>query len=221
MGNRTRGGTEAAGSRMAHVSGEWQQALGSELNAGGNLTLDAGRDVTFTGSQASAAGSTRAGRWRYQHQGRKHHQHHAPGRQQPYFISQQRPPGRAPDSKRTRRRPGRHLVAGNRLLAEGAQIDSKEGRIGVSARDVSIKDARTRTQDQDSENKREGKTKSHREEQTEREISTGSTFSGREGVSVIGREGDVTVTGSTLHSDSNNADVSLYHHLVCRLTRLV
>ncbi|RXK78870.1 pilus assembly protein PilZ, partial [Klebsiella pneumoniae] len=24
-----------------------------------------------------------------------------------------------------------------------------------------------------------------------------------------------------LHSDSNNADVSLYHHLVCRLTRLV
>ncbi|KAA0896860.1 pilus assembly protein PilZ, partial [Klebsiella pneumoniae] len=23
------------------------------------------------------------------------------------------------------------------------------------------------------------------------------------------------------HSDSNNADVSLYHHLVCRLTRLV
>lgn len=25
----------------------------------------------------------------------------------------------------------------------------------------------------------------------------------------------------TVHSDSNNADVSLYHHLVCRLTRLV
>ncbi|WP_308381711.1 hypothetical protein, partial [Serratia marcescens] len=62
---------------------------------------------------------------------------------------------------------------------------------------------------------------SHREEQTEREISTGSTFSGQQGVTVIGREGDVTVTGSTLHSDSNNADVSLYHHLVCRLTRLV
>lgn len=27
--------------------------------------------------------------------------------------------------------------------------------------------------------------------------------------------------GALLHSDSNNADVSLYHHLVCRLTRLV
>ncbi|MGM1322224.1 hemagglutinin repeat-containing protein, partial [Serratia marcescens] len=42
---------------------------------------------------------------------------------------------------------------------------------------------------------------SHREEQTEREISTGSTFSARDGVTVIGREGDVTVTGSTLSSD--------------------
>lgn len=31
MGNRTRGGTEEAGSRMAHVSGEWQQALGVSL----------------------------------------------------------------------------------------------------------------------------------------------------------------------------------------------
>ncbi|MGQ6181224.1 hemagglutinin repeat-containing protein, partial [Serratia sp. IR-2025] len=48
---------------------------------------------------------------------------------------------------------------------------------------------------------REGRTSSHREEQTEREISTGSTFSARDGVTVIGREGDVTVTGSTLSSD--------------------
>lgn len=28
-------------------------------------------------------------------------------------------------------------------------------------------------------------------------------------------------SGVMFHSDSNNADVSLYHHLVCRLTRLV
>lgn len=112
MGNRTRGGTEAAGSRMAHVSGEWQQALGSQLNAGGNLSLNAGRDVTFTGSQASAAGSTRVQAGGDINIRRDDHQHHAPGRQQPYFISQQRPPGRAPDSKRTRRRPGRHPGGG-------------------------------------------------------------------------------------------------------------
>ncbi|WP_440482556.1 hemagglutinin repeat-containing protein [Serratia marcescens] len=202
MGNRTRGGTEAAGSRMAHVSGEWQQALGSELNAGGNLTLDAGRDVTFTGSQASAAGSTRvqAGGDINIRAESTTNTTHLDANSRTSSVSNDRQEERLTVSALGGDQ-GVTLVAGNRLLAEGAQIDSKEGRIGVSARDVTIKDARTRTQDQDSENKREGKTKSHREEQTEREISTGSTFSGREGVTVIGREGDVMVTGSTLHSD--------------------
>ncbi|HEJ7840477.1 TPA: hemagglutinin repeat-containing protein [Serratia marcescens] len=202
MGNRTRGGTEAAGSRMAHVSGEWQQALGSELNAGGNLTLDAGRDVTFTGGQASAAGSTRvqAGGDINIRAESTTNTTHLDANSRTSSVSNDRQEERLTVSALSGDQ-GVTLVAGNRLLAEGAQIDSKEGRIGVSARDVTIKDARTRTQDQDSENKREGKTKSHRIEQTEREISTGSTFSGREGVTVIGREGDVTVTGSALHSD--------------------
>ncbi|HGM6935724.1 TPA: hemagglutinin repeat-containing protein [Serratia marcescens] len=202
MGNRTRGGTEAAGSRMAHVSGEWQQALGSQLNAGGNLSLNAGRDVTFTGSQASAAGSTRvqAGGAINIRAESTTNTTHLDANSRTSSVSNDRQEERLTVSALGGDQ-GVTLVAGNRLLAEGAQIDSKEGRIGVSARDVTIKDARSRTQDLDSENKREGKTKSHREEQTEREISTGSTFSGREGVTVIGREGDVTVTGSALHSD--------------------
>ncbi|MGP1069079.1 hemagglutinin repeat-containing protein [Serratia sp. CY56907] len=202
MGNRTRGGTEAAGSRMAHVSGEWQQALGSELNAGGNLTLNAGRDVTFTGSQASAAGSTRvqAGGDINIRAESTTNTTHLDANSRTSSVSNDRQEERLTVSALGGDQ-GVTLVTGNRLLAEGAQIDSKEGRIGVSARDVTIKDARSRTQDLDSENKREGKTKSHRIEQTEREISTGSTFNGREGVTVIGREGDVTVTGSTLHSD--------------------
>ncbi|MGP1061948.1 hemagglutinin repeat-containing protein, partial [Serratia sp. CY71028] len=202
MGNRTRGGTEAAGSRMAHVSGEWQQALGSQLNAGGNLSLNAGRDVTFTGSQASAAGSTRvqAGGAINIRAESTTNTTHLDANSRTSSVSNDRQEERLTVSALGGDQ-GVTLVAGNRLLAEGAQIDSKEGRIGVSARDVTIKDARSRTQDLDSENKREGKTKSHREEQTEREISTGSTFSGREGVTVIGREGDVTVTGSALHSE--------------------
>ncbi|MGQ8886175.1 hemagglutinin repeat-containing protein [Serratia sp. TSA_105.2] len=202
MGNRTRGGTEAAGSRMAHVSGEWQQAQGSELNAGGNLTLNAGRDVTFTGSQASAAGSTRvqAGGDINIRAESTTNTTHLDANSRTSSVSNDRQEERLTLSALSGDQ-GVTLVAGNRLLAEGAQIDSKEGRIGVSARDVTIKDARTRTQDQDSENKREGKTKSRRIEQTEREISIGSTFNGREGVTVIGREGDVTVTGSTLHSE--------------------
>ncbi|MBN5370002.1 hemagglutinin repeat-containing protein [Serratia marcescens] len=202
MGNRTRGGTEAAGSRMAHVSGEWQHAQGSELNAGGNLTLNAGRDVTFTGSQASAAGSTRvqAGGDINIRAESTTNTTHLDANSRTSSVSNDRQEERLTLSALSGDQ-GVTLVAGNRLLAEGAQIDSKEGRIGVSARDVTIKDARTRTQDQDSENKREGKTKSRRIEQTEREISTGSTFSGSDGVTVVGREGDVTVTGSTLHSD--------------------
>ncbi|MGU9760052.1 hemagglutinin repeat-containing protein [Serratia marcescens] len=202
MGNRTRGGTEAAGSRMAHVSGEWQQAKGSELNAGGNLNLSAGRDVTFAGSQAKAGGSTRvqAGNDINIRAETTTNTTHLDANSRTSSVSNDRQEERLTLSTLGGDQ-GVTLVAGNRLLAEGAQVDSKAGRIGVSAQDVTIKDARSRTQDLDSENKREGKTKSHREEQTEREISTGSTFSGQQGITVIGREGDVTVTGSTLHSD--------------------
>ncbi|HGM7134686.1 TPA: hemagglutinin repeat-containing protein [Serratia marcescens] len=202
MGNRTRGGTEAAGSRMAHVSGEWQQAQGSELNAGGNLTLNAGRDVTFMGSQAKAGGSTRvqAGGDINIKAESTTNTTHLDANSRTSSVSNDRQEESLTLSALGGDQ-GVTLVAGNQLLAEGAQIESKEGRIGASAQDVTIKDARSRTQDLDSENKREGKTKSHRIEQTEREISTGSTFSGQQGVTVIGREGDVTVTGSTLHSD--------------------
>ncbi|WP_426784401.1 hemagglutinin repeat-containing protein [Serratia sp. 2C06] len=202
MGNRTRGGTEAAGSRMAHVSGEWQQAQGSELNAGGNLTLNAGRDVTFMGSQAKAGGSTRvqAGGDINIKAESTTNTTHLDANSRTSSVSNDRQEESLTLSALGGDQ-GVTLVAGNQLLAEGAQIESKEGRIGASAQDVTIKDARSRTQDLDSENKREGKTKSHRIEQTEREISTGSIFSDQQGVTVIGREGDVTVTGSTLHSD--------------------
>ncbi|MDP8799112.1 hemagglutinin repeat-containing protein [Serratia marcescens] len=202
MGNRTLGGTEAAGSRMARVSGEWQQTQGSELNAGGNLNLSAGRDVTFVGSQAKAGGSTRvqAGGDIAIRAENTTNTTHLAANSRTSSVSNDRQEERLTLSALGGDQ-GVTLVAGNQLLAEGAQVDSKEGRIGIRAQDVTIKDARSRTQDLDSENKREGKTKSHRIEQTEREISTGSTFSGRDGVTVVGREGDVTITGSTLHSD--------------------
>ena len=57
------------------------------------------------------------------------------------------------------------------------------------------------THDQDSETKREGNTRSQREMETQRESSTGSTFSAQQGVTVIGREGDIALTGSALHSE--------------------
>jgi len=202
MGNRTRGGTEAAGSRMAQVSGEWQQVLGSELNAGGNLTLNAGRDVTLTGSQLQAGGQlgVQAGGNINLLADKTTNSTHLDANSRTSSVSNSREEQRLALSALGGDQ-GVTLVAGNQLLAEGAQVASKEGRIGVSAQDVTIKDARTHSQDQDSENKREGKTKSHRIEQNTRETSSGSTFSGQQGVTVIGREGDVTVTGSALHSD--------------------
>ncbi|MFP1778147.1 hemagglutinin repeat-containing protein [Lonsdalea quercina] len=54
MGNRTSDGMEEAGERMATLSGEWQQSLGSELKAGGNLALNAGQDITLRGSLVPA-----------------------------------------------------------------------------------------------------------------------------------------------------------------------
>ncbi|WP_338554443.1 hemagglutinin repeat-containing protein [Pantoea agglomerans] len=202
MGNRTRDGLEEAGKRMAQVSGEWQQAQGSELNAGGNLLLSAGRDLTLTGSQASASGSARvqAGGDILIGAETTTNTTHLEADSRTSSVSNSRQEDRLLLSTLSGAQ-GVTLVAGNNLLAEGAQVDSTEGRIGVSAQNVTIKDARASLVAQDSENKREGNTRTHREEESVRESSTGSTFSGQQGVTVIGREGDVTVTGSTLHSE--------------------
>lgn len=202
MGNRNSAGMEDAGKRMAQVSGEWQQSLGSTLSAGGDLSLSAGRDVALTGSQAQAGGQLGVqarGDINIKADTTTNTSHLEAG-SRTSSVSNSREEERLTLSTLGGDQ-GVTLVAGHQLLAEGAQVDSKDGRIGVSAQDVTIKDARTHTLAQDSENKREGKTRRHREEETERETSTGSTFSGRQGVTIIGREGNVTVTGSTLHSE--------------------
>ena len=202
MGNRTSRGMEEAGKRMAQVSGEWQQAQGSELNAGGNLLLSAGRDLTLTGSQASASGSARVEAGGDIRIGAETTTNttHLEASSRTSSVSNSRQEDRLVLSSLSGDQ-GVTLVAGNNLVAEGARVNSTQGSIGVSAQNVTIRDARASVLAQDSENKREGKTRSHREEESSRESSTGSTFSGQQGVTVIGREGDVTVTGSMLHSE--------------------
>ncbi|WP_435954718.1 hemagglutinin repeat-containing protein [Dryocola sp. BD626] len=202
MGNRTSAGMEDAGKRMAQVSGEWQQAQGSTLSAGGNLILSAGHDVALTGSQVQAGGQlgVQAGGDISIKADTTTNTSHLQAGSRTSSVSGDREEERLVLSTLSGNR-GVTLLAGNDLLAEGAQVDSKDGRIGVSAQDVTITDARSRTYDLDSENKREGKTRRQREVETELITSTGSTFSGKQGVTVIGREGDVTVTGSTLHSE--------------------
>jgi len=87
------------------------------------------------------------------------------------------------------------------LAAQGAQVESTEGRIGVSAQNVTIEEARQQTLDLDSQRTQRGKTKGQREVETSRDSAVGSTFSGQDGVTVIAQEGNITATASTLHSE--------------------
>lgn len=205
MGNRTRDGMEEAGSRMAHINGEWQQALGSELHAGGNLMLGAGQDITLQGSQAKASGSTRvqAGGDINLKAETTTNRTHLDANSRTSSVSNNRQEERLLLSTLSGDQ-GVTLLAGDHLLAEGAQVDSKAGRIGISAQDVIFKDARTHSLDQDQEKKRQGKTRSHRDEETVREGSMGSAFSGSNGVAVIAREGSINVTASTLSSEQGS-----------------
>ncbi|WP_443256037.1 hemagglutinin repeat-containing protein [Xenorhabdus sp. IM139775] len=202
MGNRTRDGMEEAGQRMATVSGEWQQALGSQLNAGGNLSLNAGQDITLQGSQANAGGTAQVqagGNVKLLAETTTNRtQLEADSRTS--SVSNRREEDRLHLSTLSGDR-GVTIQAGENLTAEGAQVDSRSGHIGLDAQTVIIRDARQRVADQDSERKREGSTNSRREMESVSEHSVGSTFSGRDGVAVMAREGDITVTGSTLHSE--------------------
>ncbi|MEN5018814.1 hemagglutinin repeat-containing protein, partial [Erwinia sp. Eh17-17] len=202
MGNRTSAGMEEAGKRMAQVSGEWQQAQGSTLNAGGHLNLSAGQDITLQGSQARAGGNTQVqagGDVKLQAETTTNTTH-LTANSRTSSVSNSRQEDRLLVSTLGGDQ-GVTVVAGKNLLVEGAQVDSQQGRVGVSAQDVTIKEARQVTIDRDSENKREGKTKSHREVETVRDSGAGSTFSGQKGVTIIARENDITVAGSTLHSE--------------------
>ncbi|WP_456311303.1 hemagglutinin repeat-containing protein [Serratia proteamaculans] len=202
MGNRTRAGMEDVGSRKAQVSGEWQQALGSSLNAGGNLNLNAGQDLTLRGSQVKAGGTTQlqAGGEIKLLAETTTNTTHLTADSRTSSVSNTRQEDRLLLSTLSGDQ-GVTLVAGKNLRVEGAQVDSEKGSIGVSAQDVIIKEARQVVIDQDSEKKREGKTKSQREMETVRDSGIGSTFSGEKGVTVIARENDITLAGSTLHSE--------------------
>ncbi|MFP1981636.1 hemagglutinin repeat-containing protein, partial [Lonsdalea quercina] len=202
MGNRTSDGMEEAGERMATLSGEWQQALGSELKAGGNLSLKAGQDITLRGSQASAGGQlgVQAGGDINLLADKSTNTTHLEANSSTSSVSNSREEDRLLLSAMSGAK-GVTLIAGKDLLAEGAQVDSTEGRVGVSADNVTIKEAHQLTNAFDSEDKQDGRTKSQRMIDSASDAVVGSTFSGQGGVTAIAREGDLAVTGSTLHSE--------------------
>ncbi|SFN22860.1 filamentous hemagglutinin [Izhakiella capsodis] len=201
MGNRdTRQGFEEAGQRMARVSGEWQQSRGSELSAGGNLMMSAGKDITLQGSQAQAAGNTavRAGGDVRLLADKTTNSTHLEASGKVTSVSNSRKEDQLHLSTLEGDK-GVTIIAGNDVLAEGAQIDSKAGGIGIGAENVTIKEARSLTTAYD--NERSGDGNHTRIENTAKEDATGSTLSAQDGITTLARTGDISVSGSTLHSE--------------------
>ncbi|PQK87129.1 hemagglutinin repeat-containing protein [Pantoea ananatis] len=212
MGNRSGAGTEEAGQRMAQVSGEWQLAQGSELKAGGNLVMKAGKDITLQGSQAQAGGQTAlqaGGNVRLLADKTTNNTHlEASGKVS--SVSNSREEDQLYLSTLGGDK-GVTIIAGKELLAEGAQIDSKAGAIGIGAENVTIKEVRSSTHAYDNE---QSSNKNHtRIEETSKEDVIGSTLSAQHGITTIARTGDITVTGSTLHSEEGAIALQAKHDI--------
>ncbi|MDI6537058.1 hemagglutinin repeat-containing protein [Pantoea ananatis] len=212
MGNRSGAGTEEAGQRMAQVSGEWQLAQGSELKAGGNLVMKAGKDITLQGSQAQAGGQTAiqaGGNVRLLADKTTNNTHlEASGKVS--SVSNSREEDQLYLSTLGGDK-GVTIIAGKDLLAEGAQIDSKAGAIGIGAENVTIKEVRSSTHAYDNE---QSSNKNHtRIEETSKEDVIGSTLSAQHGITTIARTGDITVTGSTLHSEEGAIALQAKHDI--------
>lgn len=217
MGNRTSDGLEKAGEhRLAHISGEWQRSQGSELNAGGNLTLNAGQDITLQGSQAKAGGQLAADAGHNLNilADTTTTKTHLEAGSRTSSVSNTREEERLLLSTLSGDK-GVSLNAGNHFLAEGAQVDSREGNVTVSAKDVSITAATQDISAQDYEKTRfSRKSKGSRVDETSSHSVTGSTFSGQNGVDITARADDITVTGSAIHSEKGAVNLDAQHNVV-------
>ncbi len=202
MGNRNSRVLEEPGQRMAQISGEWQQALGSLLNAGGNLSLRAGQDIRLQGSQAAAGGQlgVQAGGNLSLTADKTTNTSHLEAGSRTTSVSNSRREEQLQLTTLSGQQ-GVTLLAGQQLLAEGAQVDSRAGAVGISAGEVMLKEAHQAVSDSDSERHRGRKSSSRREMETQRDGVVGSTLSGEQGVTVLARDGNLTVTASTLHSE--------------------
>lgn len=206
MGNRTSAGTETAGSRQAQVQGEWQQALGSSLTAGGNLSLKAGQDITVQGSQASAGGKTQVvagGNVSLLSETTTNDTHLNAGSRTSAVSNSRRE--ETLHSSALGGDGGVTIIAGGDFLAEGARVESAAGGIGLSAEQVTIKEARQQLSESDSERNKVGNSQSQRQVDSASNLGVGSLLSARDDVTVIAREGALTVQGSTIQSDKGTA----------------
>ncbi|WP_272927254.1 hemagglutinin repeat-containing protein [Proteus sp. G2670] len=210
MGNRTSDGMEQAGEhRLAHISGEWQLSQGSELNAVGNLNLIAGKDVTLQGSQAKAGEqvAVNAGENLNIIADSTTTKSHLDANSKSTTVSNTREEERLQLSTLSGDK-GVSLNVGHTLTAQGAQVDSTEGKTTVRAQDVDIQSVTQQIEDSDYQHSGGGRKSYSRLVDTAQENVVGSTFSGQQGVEITASEGDINLTGSTLHSEKGAVDLS-------------
>ncbi|ODQ07997.1 hemagglutinin repeat-containing protein [Shigella sp. FC1655] len=210
MGSRTESFIEEPGEhRLAHISGEWQRAQGSELNVGGNLNLTAGKDVTLQGSQVKAGEqlTVNAGENLNILADSTTTKSHLDANSKSTSVSNTREEARLQLSTLSGDK-GVSLNVGHTLTAQGAQVDSTEGKTTVRAQDVEIHSVTQQIEDSDYQHSGGGRKSYSRLVDTAQEIVVGSTFSGQQGVAITAREGDINLTGSTLHSEKGAIDLS-------------
>ncbi|MEQ4924671.1 hemagglutinin repeat-containing protein, partial [Proteus hauseri] len=210
MGNRTSDGIEPVEEhRLAQISGEWQLAQGSELNAGGDLNLTAGKDITLQGSQAKASEqlTVNAGDSLNIIADSTTTKTHLEANSSTSSVSNTRKEERLLLSTLSGDK-GVILNAGNTLSAQGAQVDSQEGKISINAQNIDIHAANQHLEDQDNEQVNSGSKRSDRVVETSQNSVTGSTLSGQQGVDIVAHKRDINVTGSTLHSEKGAIDLT-------------
>ncbi|WP_380180392.1 hemagglutinin repeat-containing protein, partial [Kalamiella sp. sgz302252] len=209
MGNRKSEGMEEAGKRMAQVGGEWQQALGSSLSAGGSLNLQAGRDISVQGSQARADGTltVKAGGNVSLLTETTTNSTHLQANSSTSSVSNSRQEERLLGSSLSGGE-GVVIQAGGDFAAVGSQVASSQGGIALSAKQVTIEEARQQINDQDSEHNRVGLTTSQRQMTTESNTGSGSGFSAQGDIAIIAREGDIRVQGSSVESEKGTVGLS-------------
>ncbi|MEX6205520.1 hemagglutinin repeat-containing protein [Proteus mirabilis] len=210
MGSRTENFIEEPGEhRLAHLSGEWQRAQGSELNAGGNLNLTAGKDVTLQGSQVKADQqlTVNAGENLNILADSTTTKSHLDANSKSTSVSNTREEERLQLSTLSGDK-GVSLNVGHTLTAQGAQVNSTEGKTTVRAQDVDIQSVTQQVEDSDYQHSGGGRKSYSRLVDTAQENVVGSTFSGQQGVAITAREGDINLTGSTLHSEKGAVNLS-------------
>ncbi|WP_413721402.1 hemagglutinin repeat-containing protein [Sodalis sp. RH24] len=192
-----------SGPRMARVHGEWQQALGSHLSAGNDLILQSLHDTTLQGSQASAGGKLYAragGNIALLADTTTNNTHlQAGGRTSAVRNS------RRADALHISTLKGNHgvmILSGKNFVAQGATVDSISGGIALSAQQAIIKEARQQLSESDSERRQEGSGRSQRQIDMESDISLGSVFNDRQGTLVVAGQGDITLQGSEMQSET-------------------